>query len=410
MIVFGSAELITLAPGHCNFVGLETDPEALLELKNDIGLFINQWLTQLRNAGAGQSHNILGYTVKVDVKDDPSQDQLKKKIGNMESLSSPPTSVQFQKIANKLDEKSVGKPADPYNAFLFTEMTKRRALPQQDLQWSGNWFYGTIGATMNISSSIFLREFVGTLVEPLHKTCTSFAEPLAKRQTWDADVRIARVRQETEFLSEWTHGNWLPTSANQWQLDSTAQKSHNDIPWVDMGKNFVVQVNVDAKMTSWLTPHPATGKFDIQQRIMIVTKWMNHSIQYTFDATSTFHWKYTVTLATISTGTSTSSIVYSIDKPNLTSMITEKGILIRGIGSNQTEQESVKWKNYEELLKGTIKDRMTNSTDFTNKINEGLNGQTRFIFPGNGTFDMSDPVFSQAGDLLLGLVYRSGKL
>ena len=53
---------------------------------------------------------------------------------------------------------------------------------------------------------------------------------------------------------------------------------------------------------------------------------------------------------------------------------------------------------------------MTSSTDFTSSINQGLNGQKKFIFPGSGTFDISDPIFSDAGDLLLGLVYREGKL
>jgi hypothetical protein len=86
-----------------------------------------------------------------------------------------------------------------------------------------------------------------------------------------------------------------------------------------------------------------------------------------------------------------------------------KGVLVRGVGSNQTEQ-GVKWKAYEDILKDTIENKMAKSTDFTDKINEALNGQKEFIFLGGGTFDMSDPVFSQAGDLLIGLVYKLGGL
>jgi hypothetical protein len=133
-----------------------------------------------------QSHNILGYTVKVDVEGDRSQAKLKQKIGELAALTSPPTSVQFQTIANKPDAKPTGEPADPadpYNAFLFTEMTGGESLPSKDLQWSGNWFDGTTGGTMNVSGGIFLRDFVRKLVEPIHKKCTSFADPMVKRQT-----------------------------------------------------------------------------------------------------------------------------------------------------------------------------------------------------------------------------------
>jgi len=68
-------------------------------------------------------------------------------------------------------------------------------------------------------------------------------------------------------------------------------------------------------------------------KIIVVTKWMNHSIQYTFDATSIFYWKYSDT-STISPSVLTPSIVYSIDKPSLTAMIIDKGVQVRGIGSN----------------------------------------------------------------------------
>ena len=84
--------------------------------------------------------------------------------------------------------------------------------------------------------------------------------------------------------------------------------------------------------------------------------------------------------------------------------------MTRGAGSNQNEEEAMKWDNYEELMKSMVKDRMSSSTDFTNTINEGLNGQKKFVSPRGGMFDMSDPVFSQAGDLLIGLVYKSGNL
>jgi hypothetical protein len=286
-------------------------------------------------------------------------------------------------------------------------MTGNRALPNRDFQWSGNWFYGSIDGTMNMSSYLFLKSFVGPLVAPLHKDFCSYAEPLAKRQTWDADVRLARARGNAQFSPDWTHDDWVKKD-NIWQMDSHGKKEHYDIPWDKTG--FNVQVNITSNMTSWLVPIAGTGKFEIRQRIMVVTKWVNHANKYTFDATSTFFWKYTVTLTSISSGVLESKVDYSMDKPIISAFITSDGILTRGVGSNQNEQEGKSWAEYEDILLGTLNNRMYNPEGFTKKINEGLNGQKKFIFPGGGTFDMSDPVFSQAGDLLIGLVYVHGEL
>lgn len=270
----------------------------------------------------------------------------------------------------------------------------KRPLPGQDLQWSVNWFYGSIGGTMAMSGGVFFRDFVGPLVEPVHQACTKLAEPLGKRQTCNAEARIPRQRSDKRFLKMWTHGQWLRSGANQWALESIVQGEHHDLPWYDSSKNFLVMVNIDVKMMSWLVPYPAIGKFDIQQRITVVRKWVNHLEKYNFDATSAFNWNYAVTLAAVgSRGDLTSSIVYTTNgKSELTASITVNGIRIRGIGSTQTEEERKNWANYEEELKSTIVNRMDKTDNFTKNINEGLNGQKKFIFPGGGTFDMSDPI------------------
>ena len=416
VIVFGTADLMDFNWDRSKFPSI-VDKDTLLDAKAVMSKFIDKWLLSLKSAEVGQSHNVLGYTVKIDVEGDASRDQLMKKIGDTPP-SFPPTSVQFQTVAHRLNGTTKGDPADPYNAFLFTEMcgipddNKPRPLPQHDLQYSGNWFYGTIGGSLAMSSGIFLKGFVGKLVEPIHKSCTGFADSLAKRQTWDADQRLTWEGRKKNFLGHWIHAQWVTYGRNQWTFESLATSQHTEIPWSDSGKKFTVTVNIQARMTSWLSPYPGTSKFDIEQQLMIVTKWSNFSEQYVFDATSTFSWKYTVQLAAVSSGGElTSTVTYSKnEKPALASTITSKGVITRGIGSNQTNQEKEDWNKYQDILKGTIVNRMTSSTDFTNSINQGLNGQKKFIFPGGGTFDISDPIFSDAGDLLLGLVYRQGKL
>jgi hypothetical protein len=415
VIVFGTADLMDFNWDRSKFPSI-VDKDTLLDAKAVMSKFIDKWLLSLKTAEVGKSHNILGYTVKIDVEGDASREQLLKKIGDTPP-SFTPISVQFQTIAYRLDATTKGDPANPYNAFLFTEMcgipddSKPRPLPQHDLQWSGNWFYDAIGGSLAMSSGIFLKSFVGKLVEPIHKSCTGFADSLAKRQTWDANVRLSWAGRKEQFLGDWIHGEWAPFGKNQWTLESLATSQHTEIPWSDSGKDFTVTVNIQAKMTTWLKPFPGTSKFDIEQQLMIVTKWSNFSVQYIFDATSTFNWKYAVQLAAVSSGGElTSTVTYTKnEKPPLASTITSRGVLVRGIGSNQTSEEKANWDKYQDILRGTIENRMTSSTDFTNSINQGLNGQKKFIFPGGGTFDMSDPIFSDAGDLLLGLVYREGK-
>ena len=84
-------------------------------------------------------------------------------------------------------------------------------------------------------------------------------------------------------------------------------------------------------MTSWLKPQPKTSDFDIEQQLQIVTKWSNFSIQYTFDATSTFSWNYAVQLAAVtSEGVLTPDVTNTRnEKPAITSTITSRGALVQ---------------------------------------------------------------------------------
>ena len=48
------------------------------------------------------------------------------------------------------------------------------------------------------------------------------------------------------------------------------------------------------------------------------------------------------------------------------------------------------------------------STQDTRSIQDALNGQGRFVLPGARTFDMKDPIFNNAGDLMVGLTIKQG--
>ncbi|KAF3927474.1 hypothetical protein ABW21_db0209122 [Orbilia brochopaga] len=454
VVDFDTANLINFDWERSIFPNL-TDKEVLLDAKTHMSEFVNQWLIRLKDAEKSQSHNILGYTVKLDVEGNASisREQLLKRIGDTPP-SFPPIKVQFQTMANKLHAADKGHPADPDNAVLFTEMCGNsgdnsarplvsvpgappgpRPIPQHDLQWSGQWFYGSAGGTLAMSKENF-QEFVGKLIEPIHKSCTALAEPIAKRQTREADL-TERLKRDFKLLDDWNHREWrqaigeprrgrykwVPSIKNQWILRSSSTSNrHNEIPWHDSGRDFpwenlvrdfTVDIRVCAALTTGIKPNPGTNQFDIEQQLSVTTWGDNSSARYSFETSSTLFWNYNVQLNAVDQGGRlTATVHYSKDyRPLLYSTLWEGGFFIPSLHSNSSEEDRREWNDYEKMLLGTIEDRMSNPTDFENAISQGLNDQTKFIFPGGGgTFDISDPVFSDAGNLLLGLVYREGKL
>ncbi|ETS85624.1 hypothetical protein PFICI_03649 [Pestalotiopsis fici W106-1] len=348
------------------------------------------WLESLKSADPGETHNILGYALKVDIPGSTSHKQLLEKIGDAKIPPSfTPAAVQFQTIGNRQQAGSTANSDDDYNAFLFTEMCYTQSpeevakgivgppqFPQNDLQWSGNWFYDSIGGSMAMSSEIFMNEIVGRLTRPLYEKATAFAEPLAKGQTWDADARVRDMKPRRNFLPAWNHADeWVKTKDNQWKFESTLQANHNNLTWWETGKAtlYNIQVNVDSRMSTWLVAIP-------------------------------------VSLSAVTSDAQLTALAHYVKgEQDLTSTITSGGKVIHGVGSDDTPDEKKKWDGYQDLLKNTIVDKMTDTSTFEKTLQDGLNGQKRFVSPSGGTFDMKDPIFTVAGDLMLGLTYREGQ-
>ncbi|KAK3370553.1 hypothetical protein B0H63DRAFT_454716 [Podospora didyma] len=259
VIIFGTAALIEFNWTDSRFPGLD-DLTAQLDAKTKMSDFISKWLMSLKTAAPGKSHNVLGYSVKLDVEGNPSREQLLAKIGNVPP-SFPLTNVQFQTIANKLSAGANGALKIP---TMHSSSRKCVASPASPLR--GRCRKSISNGAPDHVEHHFLREFVGKLVEPIHKECSAFADTLAKRQTWDAEYRINRVKNNVKFLGTWVDGLWLAVG-NQWVLESTATSSHAEIPWEDNNRSFTVQVIVQANMTSALKPVPGTGNFHIKQTL-----------------------------------------------------------------------------------------------------------------------------------------------
>lgn len=93
---------------------------------------------------------------------------------------------------------------------------------------------------------------------------------------------------------------------------------------------------------------------------------------------------------------------------------TRKGILVGLFPDDDLSKIVNSWKdrinsNYDiekRLFRDEIKKLDSTFAEIASALQNNLNNQNKFVFPGNGTFDMQDPVFSEKGDLMLGLSYR----
>ena len=65
-------------------------------------------------------------------------------------------------------------------------------------------------------------------------------------------------------------------------------------------------------------------------------------------------------------------------------------------------------KMYEYQTRKLVKEQASHSMEILSDLEAALNGQGQFVFPGGGTFDMKDPIFNKAGDLMIGLAYVKG--
>lgn len=113
----------------------------------------------------------------------------------------------------------------------------------------------------------------------------------------------------------------------------------------------------------------------------------------------------------------TGQLVVDVDtaapKVQAIARITETSLLtsIPGIGPALADlvRKLTAGKDFENIIAQSVHDKAMDVADVKSHIQSALNGQGRFIFPGGGTFDMKDPIFNNAGDLMIGLTYRKGE-
>ncbi|CVK85610.1 uncharacterized protein FMAN_06787 [Fusarium mangiferae] len=424
LIDFGTPEILNIAWDHCSTPGVPEAQKATCraEIRMFLGTYLESVLLKEND------HNILGYTVKIDAP--PDGETVEKRLKGVfeKAPHFPPTSVRLQTINYRPDGREVqaGGEKSHHNAFLFTEMTQFRKMPNQDLQWSGDWFYGGIGGTLAMSRQIFLDQYLAEKLQPaiagpwkmanhIGNTCTQFSDEVLKldfggdrewilKRSRDTSLNVRRGAgvQLTYHDVDENSARWgddkeesvKPLAAMEHYWYNKAELSCVIEPQVGTGK---IVITADLKTDTQRTVKSKVGSSDFQ----LVCK---------------IQWSTTIDLRAIETD---AKLLVGVEskKPIVNVDIVRDTANVDGTGEAAEQWE--KWiqeaaaHRKKRPLKKSIETHIEMfqnwSGNLAHNLEEALNQQGRFIFPGGGTFDMKDPIFSKEGDLLIGLTFREGE-
>ena len=367
-----------------------------------------------------QGHNILGYAVKADqVPSDRSPEFI-------------PTDSKVQIIGHRSNGRAESFRQDnPYNAFCFTEMTRKRTMPSHEIKYSGNWFYESIGGTLAMSRSLFWDAFMVEKVKVSHAKAVelsasilhNIAGKVFKCKPWCIDdSEPTRPEMCGSYKGSASWGNlayattYKSSELQHWDKHSSPLVSFWYCPRSTVHTlakpstrkgEIVVQQDVElswelgAEIASDLTNIPV---FAIASKAFKPT--ISGSLKLTLTTTLSFR-------AVPSTGD------LQVDSETKTKRNDYEGLDFRISPLDEIFPEDLRkmikewpekvddnYKNAKQSVAGEVKKLVDLFSEVGKGLRNDLNNQNKFIFPGNGTFDMKDPIFSDNGDLMVGLTYR----
>lgn len=421
MINFGDAtRIFQLNPDRSKFPVNDKDKAKInaSNLKVALQMFTGTYLED--KLKAADSHNILGYAVELNEK----PKDLKPTFI--------PTACKVQIVGHRVggDAKSFRQDS-PYNAFCFTEMTEWRTMPGTEIKYSGNWFYESIGGTMAISRSTFwdlfmvpkIKDAHVKAVESSHDIINLMAGPYFKGNAWyldnskpSRDQLCAPFAKPSELpalafgatyqCSNLEHWNKEESTVANFFFKPRSTISTTAAPSKRKGE-IVFNQDVDV---SWEQGVKLSNYFYVNPVTALVAAAFNVNISGSIGLTI----KTTISFKAV---TSTGDLQVESKSELTREKYDELKIRIGGVGSylpddfqkkmNELgEDASADYKQAKKTLSDWVKSRHQVFTNVADEIQKGLNNGNKFVFPGNGTFDMKDPLFSDEGNLMVGLAYR----
>ncbi|KAF7345173.1 hypothetical protein MSAN_01893600 [Mycena sanguinolenta] len=353
LLDFSTPELISF-----NY-DLSSTPGLLAESSDTLLALIRRYLQDQVHA---PSHNVLGYAITVP---EPA-------VANKIAPSFPPTSVRFQTVAHQ--------PTSPANdCILFLEMTDKRAFPNSYIGSTPNW----------IEEDPLDPHHAGSMV-------------LSKRNFWDrffvpnsTFLNVSAVHVLSIVLDETREPGserddlslrapadyaWQSTTAQgmkwEWELirpfvdDNNRSHSHH----------CYIQVDVTLDITKNAIVTNCTG---------YVVQNDGNNDDWVIDANITYGFEFT--LDNVANG----ALGFGAKvNPEPDCQISNLGL--SDIAARMTA--AIKGR-LQEHLDGMVKSSLLG-------VNDAFKHQAQFVFPGSGTFEMKDPSFNEAGDIVVGLIYK----
>ncbi|KAL8710646.1 MAG: hypothetical protein Q9220_004870 [cf. Caloplaca sp. 1 TL-2023] len=372
-----------------------------------------------------EGHNVLGFAVKAE---EAPKDRTPSFI---------PCESKVQIIGHRAgSNKESFRQDNPYNAFCFTEMTfsgtkEKRPMPDTEIKYSGNWFYDSIGGTLAMSRFLFWDSFMVGKLKEAHVKAVELCGAIENKLASDKFEHIS------------------------WCLDGS-KPSHNDMcgsyrgaaGWGDLAYTTTYKSgdqkhwNKDASLLGnfWSSPRSTVhtlAKPTMRKGEMVIQQEIELNWEEGFELADYFYVTVLTAIAaktwdvfirgslkltlstTISFRAVTSTGDLQVDAVTTTTHKEYNDPEIRVGGLGKVFPEGLHtlinlWVNKMsedfQNSKQTLQDQINKIDGLFGQVAEGLkhdlNQQNKFVFPGNGTFDMKDPIFSDRGDLMLGLTYR----
>ncbi|KAK0384083.1 hypothetical protein NLU13_8172 [Sarocladium strictum] len=422
MINFGDAtRIFQLDPNRTKYPVSDKDKAKLdtSSLKVALQMFANTYLeNKLKTT---DNHNILGYAVELTEKPKDLKPTFL------------PTACKVQIVGHRAggDAKSFQQ-GNPYNAFCFTEMTDGRTMPGAELKYSGNWFYESLGGTMAISRSTFwdlfmvpnIKDAHVKAVEASHYVIRAMGKPFFGRDMWYLD--------DAEPMREQLCGPFaLPSELPPLAFGTTYTCSKLE-HWNNEELSPVAKCFFKPRTTISTSAAPTKRKGEIVVTQKIDVSWeQGAKLSDYFKAiplSAVFADAFNVNLTgsiglttktTISMNavTSTGSLQVTSDTQVTRQEYRALDFNIGGIGSylpGDIQRKinelpglvSEEYRRMKAELSAWLQGRKDVFKTVAEGIQQDLNNSSKFVFPGNGTFDIKDPLFSDEGNLMVGLVYR----
>ncbi|KAF4343597.1 hypothetical protein FBEOM_2507 [Fusarium beomiforme] len=423
---FGNAKHLSLEWEQCLTPGLEG--EARDKMKPHIEIFTRGFLSDLTKVDEDNPEkfnaNILGYAVKVD----STPKVLEQANKNAPHLS--PTALRLQTMVAKGETPN---PSGDLNAILFTEMTEGRPLPKDRLPWTGDLFYQSIGGTLAVAKSNFWDKFIKPKLQVVNKDNMDLMNEAAwlfcDQSRFSSDkagptshVWVVQPKDKGSF--ETVDLTFNKESGTRWHEDFENMTVRNES---FLGGRLEDKWTCTSYCRNDVEPISGTGRIVMESDVYInsVRQVSGYTASLPFVgelplaiafiyATTRMRWTTTLTLRSIETGggLEVEVSVKRSDPENTFQTVTHGAFDDVPFLKSFTEDLKASLKDASDKIPGLLSrylDAFVAAQNTAEQLSKALNGQSRFIFPGGGTFDMKDPIFSTNKDVLIGLSYRQGK-